>query len=312
MSVQYPNAGPSYARPVPPDTGVCSPVPARLAHRVAHNAKRKSARPGYIAPGHTEPSAVNAERQLFLDEVAASAPHIVAEFVALRPLAQACKDAQSQRPGTASIPFNMLIPELFGEQLPPWDEPTHPRKRYEVPDALWADVVAYHEALQAWATRHHLLAPWILDMGQRNLTMDGTEPWQLDMGDARSRGPAIVHHVDLGPFPEYGYNESEKEYVERVAQIAASRALEHAKARLAEMPNAMPIAKMSEPRARNIRLAARWQVLPRNWQDFEAAEGVVGRDTRTLSRELRKLLVGMRLDPRAGLPAQEAKPSAGK
>lgn len=312
MSVQYPHAGASHARPVPPDTAVCTPLPARLAHRVAHNAKRKSARPGYIVPGHTEPLAVNAERRLFLDEVAKVAPHIVDEFVALRPLALKCKAAQSQHPGTEVVAFNMLIPEWFDGTLPDWDDPQHPRLRDGIPDDLWPDVVAYHEALLAWAERHYLVAPWILDMGQRNLTMPDAEPWEFDMGDARMRGSPMYRSIALGMFPEYRYDESESEYVDKIAELAAARAKEHVKARLAEAPDATPVAGMNKRRIQNIRLAARWQVVPRSWEEFEEAEAVADRDTRTLSRALNNLLIGMRLDPRAGLPTQEAKPSAGK
>lgn len=44
MSVQYPHAGPPHVRLVPPDTGVSSPVPARLAHRMAHKPTRTRGR----------------------------------------------------------------------------------------------------------------------------------------------------------------------------------------------------------------------------------------------------------------------------
>lgn len=260
MSVQYPLAGPPQVRLVPTDTDVCSPVPARLAHKVAHKNTRRLPRPaGYRFVGQW--SAHTLELcQRFLGQLERECSSAVTEWRDLLPVATA---AIERMPGEYLTSSGLL------------------KSRRGVPDPeADAAVVTYAAALEAWLDKYELNAYWIRTLAHSRFVDTVNQRYPLRLAGGISTdiyySPTIKGFTYEAP-PSYG-NETPSTYKRRVLADFKSALDGHIRAALAAFEKSPEVE--IEPKVSDdvLRQAVRWQVLEdRPMGDREAVRQVLKR-----------------------------------
>lgn len=302
MDVLYARSECFSARRLPPSTGQKPPVPARLAHTMAHEKKQRSVRPraaGYHRRGDDEPIAVEL-RQAFLSHVLEGAPSVATELSKLRPLAAA------QLPNTVESAIgHPFLTDWYGLELALQDRhlPPNDEHRVTTPSQL-AALTELHKNLLEWAERHYLHAEWVLSAAVGTLTVSALRD---DRGDLRlyaypfSRGSRVTLDEPFTFTAPSGirHNEGLEAYQKRLSTELATALEAHMQEHRDHLKSVarqfeawgheLVSAPIHDSRAkRALQEAAHWQVL---------GERPLHGDRETI----RKLLRRLPLTPRPGL-----------
>lgn len=304
MVVLYARSERLTARPLPPSTGQKPPVPARLAHEVAHSNKA-----GWRAPGADIPEVWH-RRQLFLAALSDHSPRLMEEYRALRPLARAATAALRAGTGRPYIFWGDIesIVETMRHLSPdmlPW------LSSLPTPDAQEA-VLTFHRELTRWASRWHLeSAPdtgelgggWLLEAVAGILCNDLYE----DPVPLRNPGfvwtPPIHNTIPPIEISPWLGDEPVSEWRERALAKVEEQLVAHIQQgmKLIEAHELEPVSAMRSENRVHLEWAARWQVGGEKWDAFLAREGLTDRKADNVRRQIRGALNFIGIIERPGM-----------
>lgn len=304
MVVQHARSECFGTRRLPSSTGQLSPVPARLAHEMAHKPPKLSSAPGWTKPGYGSWERYQ-QRGHFMRAAANASPELVTDYKQLATVSNRAKELLgAEYLSWSALDSHVQVIEAVGED---WTElsPQAQAAVLEYRDALLSWQSRYH--LQAASERHHSGAPasdWILEGACSNLGFPGSP-----------LPPGVTIYTPPVPYAEsqltlsvrgWDGTESAAEWHARATaeldmQLRAH--VEQAEARLSAR-GFEPLQVRKAPALEYLELAARWQVLGQSWSDFLQAEKLPDgreRDARNLRSKINAALKRVGIQPRPGM-----------
>lgn len=289
MVVLYARSECFSTRRLPSSTGQLSPVPARLAHKVAHETRnRRKPLPkvfGYRARGSWSEATYRLQHA-FLTAAVEVCPRLLADLEDLRPMA---RRALNQWKSEGLTPRRLWADQRSAVELALQDKSAG----LESSDVAVALLDGLAEAVNEWGERYLLTERWPRRGALHSLLV------AEETGKTLSLTPgAVVYAVPeeapplVVELPGYDGDGPLGDYTE-AARAAFEEALrEHALARIQDLdanPALERVAHGGKPTDEAIRAAAAWQTL---------GEPPARPDTRTVRKVFKQIFVR----PRQGLP----------